>query len=134
MAQAISDCDYAVFKEPTNSRALSTRGSVWLTAGDAKRALQDFEAALELAPTSTHFYNRGLAHAKAGAAALAIADYSEAIRLDPEFAFAFHNRGYEHELQNDLNAAVSDYRRALELSPQLQPAVEALQRVLGRTQ
>lgn len=132
MAQAVSDCDHAVMKEPTNPRALTTRGSVWLVAGEAKRALQDFEAALALAPTAVHFYNRGLAHAKAGEARAAIADYTEAIRLDPELAVAFHNRGYEYELQNNLNTALADYRRALELSPQLRPAAEALERVLGK--
>jgi tetratricopeptide (TPR) repeat protein len=110
MAQAVSDCDHAVLNEPANARALSTRGSVWLVAGDAKRALQDFEAALVLAPTSTHFYNRGLAHAKAGAAIAAIADDTEAIHLDPEFSVAFHNRGYEYEVQGNLSAALADYR------------------------
>ena len=133
MAQAVSDCDHAVIKEPTNSRAFSTRGAVWLVAGDTKRALQDFEAALVLAPTPMHFYNRGLAHAKAGATSSAIADYTEAIRLNPELAVAFHNRGYEYELLNDLDAALADYRRAVDLAPQLRPAVESLERLRRRT-
>ena len=38
MVQAMSDCDYAVAKEPANPRALSNRGSVWLLAGEAARA------------------------------------------------------------------------------------------------
>ena len=39
------------------------------------------------------YYNRGLAHSKKGELELAIADYTKAIELKPDFAEAYYNRG-----------------------------------------
>jgi TonB family protein len=47
----------------------------------------------------------------------AIADYTEAIRLDPTFADAFHNRGVARSAKGDFDAAIRDYSRAIELDP-----------------
>lgn len=131
MVQAMSDCDYAVAKNPTNPRAWSNRGSVWLLAGEAARALKDFDAALALTPSAADlFFNRGIAHAKLKDRAKAIADYTEAIRLNPSLAIAYHNRGYEHELAGRAELALADYRRALEIAPNLKPASDAIARVM----
>lgn len=131
MVQAMSDCDHAVAKEPTNPRVLSNRGSVWLLAGEPSRALKDFEAALALAPGVANFYfNRGLAHAKLGTREKAIADYTEAIRIQPSLSIAHHNRGYEYELLGQLDAALADYRRALEITPEMKPATDAIARLM----
>src|SRR5207302_10071721 len=42
------------------------------------------------------YYNRGNAYAAKGDHAAAIADYDEAIRLEPKSALAFNNRGTAH--------------------------------------
>ena len=39
------------------------------------------------------YFNRGLSHAKNGEIELAIADYSKAIELKPDFAEAYYCRG-----------------------------------------
>jgi tetratricopeptide (TPR) repeat protein len=102
-----------------------------LLAGDAARALKDFEAALAVTPDAPDLYfNRGLAHAKLGARDKAIADYTDAIRLNPALGIAHHNRGYEYELLGRLEAALADYRRALEINPDLKPPAEAIARLM----
>ena len=58
------------------------------------------------------YFNRGLSHAKNGEIELAIADYSKAIELKPDFAEAYYYRGGallrlgEHEkVKSDLTTA-----------------------------
>lgn len=44
---------------------------------------------------------------------------SEAIRLQPDYAFALHNRGSSHWERGDLEAAWSDYTEAIRVKPDL---------------
>jgi tetratricopeptide (TPR) repeat protein len=46
-----------------------------------------------------------------------MADYDEAIRLDPSYASAFFNRGYAWEKKGDLDRAIADYDEAIRLDP-----------------
>src|SRR5262249_21929950 len=47
----------------------------------------------------------------------AIADYSEAIRLNPQYALAFDNRGNAYWNKADYDRALSDYNEAIRLDP-----------------
>jgi uncharacterized caspase-like protein/Flp pilus assembly protein TadD len=47
----------------------------------------------------------------------AIADYSEAIRIDPTFAMAYNNRGDTYLRHNDPNRAIADLSEAIRLDP-----------------
>jgi tetratricopeptide (TPR) repeat protein len=47
----------------------------------------------------------------------AIESYTEAIRLNPEFAEAYFNRGVDYEQIGDSARAIADYRRYTELRP-----------------
>lgn len=47
----------------------------------------------------------------------AIADFNEAIRLDPDDVNAYINRGYAHHRLGSLNAAANDYNKAIQLNP-----------------
>jgi TonB family protein len=59
----------------------------------------------------------GLSKVKVGDMDGAIAEYSEAIRLDPTFAEAFNNRGLAEARKGDLDAALRDYSQAISLNP-----------------
>ena len=59
----------------------------------------------------------GLTKARSRAFDEAIAEYSEAIRLDPTFAEAYRNRGLAEINNNDLDGAVRDFSRAISLNP-----------------
>jgi tetratricopeptide (TPR) repeat protein len=46
-----------------------------------------------------------------------IHDYTEVIRLDPEYADAFYNRGVARRLKGDYDGAIADYSEAIRLDP-----------------
>lgn len=52
----------------------------------------------------------------------AVEKLSEAIELDPNYAFAYNNRGNKYNELGQFDRALSDLNRALELEPNLVPA------------
>jgi len=129
LVEALSDCDHAIARDPKDAAALSNRGAVRLAAKEASKALQDFNAAIALARESGFYFNRGIAHGQLGAWEHAVADYTEAIRIQPDFAFAYHNRGIEHEQRGSHAEAKADFERALEIDPNLTSSRQALERI-----
>ena len=47
----------------------------------------------------------------------AIADFNEAIRLDPGYALAYYNRGIAWSDKKDYDKAIADYNEAIRLDP-----------------
>ena len=47
----------------------------------------------------------------------AIADYTEAIRIEPNYVLAFYSRGIAYFNKNDYDRAVADYTVSLRLAP-----------------
>ncbi len=68
------------------------------------------------------FTNRGLAYKRIGQGDRAIADFSEAIRLKPDFGFAFNNRGNAYYAKGQFDRAIKDYDEAIRLKPDLAEA------------
>ena len=54
-------------------------------------------------------------HQGKGDFAKAIADYSEAVRLDPKYALAYNGRGLAYSQQGETRKADEDFARAKEL-------------------
>ncbi len=63
---------------------------------------------------------RGLAYQRKDDLDRAIADYSEAIRLDPKYAEAYYGRGLTYRNKDDVERA--DYSEAIRLEPQVAAA------------
>lgn len=68
------------------------------------------------------YYNRGNAHAAKGDSAAAIADYDEALKLDPKNARALANRGTARSEKGDAEGAIADFDAALKTDPRLASA------------
>jgi tetratricopeptide (TPR) repeat protein len=66
---------------------------------------------------ATVFNNRGLSYQMRRDYVRSIADFNEAIRLDPSHATAFFNRARSYHLQKDYDRALADYDKALALDP-----------------
>ncbi len=47
----------------------------------------------------------------------AIADYDQAIRLNPKYAVAYNNRGNARSVQGDKQRAINDFDQAIRLNP-----------------
>jgi hypothetical protein len=76
-------------------------------------------------------YLRGNAYYRKTEFGRAIADYSEVIALDPDYANAYVLRGTAYEQQGRKQKAVADYRKALALRPGNKTATKGLQRLAG---
>ena len=66
---------------------------------------------------SLFLFNRGIARSDLGDLEGSIADYDEAIRLDPKGASAFNNRGISRSDLGDLEGSIADYDEAIRLDP-----------------
>ncbi len=65
------------------------------------------------------YFLRGHARASISRNQEAMADYSEAIRLNPKYADAYNNRGSLFFDQGNFKAAVEDYNQAIAYNPEL---------------
>ena len=52
----------------------------------------------------------------------AIGDFTEAIRLDPNYTLAYFNRGLAYDYRGNYDKAVSDYNEAIGLEPNFVPS------------
>jgi tetratricopeptide (TPR) repeat protein len=59
----------------------------------------------------------------------AIADYNEAIRIDPDFAFAYCNRGLARGNKREYDRAIADFEQAIRLDPNYANAYNDLARL-----
>jgi lipoprotein NlpI len=64
------------------------------------------------------FHSRGVEWIGKGDYDRAIADYDEAIRLDPQDPLAYYNRGVAWHGKHDYDRAIADYDQAIRLNPQ----------------
>ena len=63
------------------------------------------------------FNNRGNVRRAKGDVDGAIQDYTEAIRLKPDYVLAFNNRGNVRHAKGDVEGALQDYNEAIRLKP-----------------
>lgn len=61
--------------------------------------------------------NRGVEYAAKREFDKAFADYDEAIRIDPKFAFPYSNRGDARRLNGNVEQALADLNEAVRLDP-----------------
>ena len=67
--------------------------------------------------TPRAYNTRGLAKLHQGDYGGALADFNQAIRLDPHFAAGYYNRGWVREYLRDYTGAVAGYTQALRYNP-----------------
>jgi tetratricopeptide (TPR) repeat protein len=63
------------------------------------------------------YTNRGDVYLVTGDSDRAIADYDQAIRLDPKYAVAYNNRGSAYQDKGDNDRAIADHDTAIRLDP-----------------
>jgi tetratricopeptide (TPR) repeat protein len=74
------------------------------------------EANAQMAVT---YYNRGVAKAQKGDLDGAVADFGQAIQLNPKYADAYNGRGFVYYQQKNYEKAINDYNEAIRLAPNL---------------
>ncbi len=114
----IASISEVIKSNPNDANALNLRGTAYGGIGDYKRALDDFNAAIAIAPDYHQAYaNRALIHVQMKQFDLAMRDYDKAIQLAPDYAVAYIGRANLHRAMNNIPLAMADFNRALELRP-----------------
>ena len=67
--------------------------------------------------TAEVYYNSGVSKGNLKDYYGAIADYTKAIELNPDYADAYYNRGNAKRSLKDYYVAIADYTKAIELNP-----------------
>jgi tetratricopeptide (TPR) repeat protein len=75
------------------------------------------QARAESTADASTFLKRGVAKKHQGDFQGAIADYTEAIRLDPSKSEAYLDRGIAKRHQDDYQGAIADYNEAIRRDP-----------------
>ncbi|MDR2951825.1 MAG: tetratricopeptide repeat protein [Treponema sp.] len=63
------------------------------------------------------YYDRALKHFRNFDYDSAIADYTKAIRIDPDDAVAYYSRGFAYRMKGDYDSAIADYTNAIRIDP-----------------
>jgi len=85
---------------------------------DRARTIRDCTRLISAQPDGPIAYNyRGLAYAATGDIDKAVADFSDAVRIDPLYADTYNNRAWAHFELGRSTLALADVQRALDLKP-----------------
>jgi tetratricopeptide (TPR) repeat protein len=66
---------------------------------------------------SIAYFNRGIAYKEKGDYVRAIADFNEAISLEPQYADAYFNRGVAYNAKGDYDSAIADFDPIISANP-----------------
>jgi tetratricopeptide (TPR) repeat protein len=100
------------------SWAYNRRGEARAAEARDKEALADFEAAVELNPSSWRaIHNRGVSYAALGRTNEAVADFDRTIALNARYPNAYFNRGELRYSQGHFQEAIHDYTAAISIGP-----------------
>lgn len=106
---------------------LINRGIRTLQAGEAAEAVDDFDAALTLAPGLPEaFARRAMARYHAGDVAGALRDLEEAVRTEPRDFSAWRALSAIAEAQGNFPGALSAWQKLLEIDPKTEGAAKRL--------
>jgi len=89
-------------------------------------SIAEYKMAIDIDATPADYNERGLAYHAKRDLANALANYSEAIRRDPDkFSWPYNNRGnvYLEQVPPEPDIAISNYNTALKIDPQLASAL-----------
>lgn len=125
---ALKSCNWGIIKSKNDInvwKLYRSRANLFLKVKDYKAAINDFNFIFHTIPTNVNeqIYNsRGLAFAHLGKFHLAIKDFTEVLKLNPNRATTYYNRGlsyYNNALSNMSESlfklANEDFQRAKEL-------------------
>jgi tetratricopeptide (TPR) repeat protein len=115
-AEALKHINRALQIEPENDIFYLERGMFFhYELGWFDLALADLNRAIEIAPSTVKFHERGLLYATLGNIECALADLNEALRLDSENLSSLNARGTAFLVLGRIDEALADYDTVIRL-------------------
>ena len=115
---AIAHFSAVLLRDSKNAGALQKRAYAHELQGDLDSAMNDINAALQLAPSDLGGWaSRGNLFSALKQHDRAIIDYSIAVRFNPQFAAGFNNRGHAWSAKKEYDKAIADFDKAISLDP-----------------
>jgi tetratricopeptide (TPR) repeat protein len=94
------------------------RAEAYVAAGDKRRALEDYNDAVKLAPDNPKlYYNRAVFYAMQPDATAALQDLNAALSINAKFVAALQQRAKIYLTQNNFAGALADYSDAVRFQP-----------------
>jgi tetratricopeptide (TPR) repeat protein len=107
---------------PQEMTGFVNRASIYANARKFEQAIDDFTAAINVAPESAYcYFHRGLAKIELTRVDEGIADLTRALELDPK-PQGFIKRGEVYFSLEKLDLALADFSKALEVDPEQRTA------------
>lgn len=126
LERARTDFDAALAIEPHSLVGLVGRATTLIALGRHVDGLAAFDRAVAAHRVAFAYYWRGLARITVRDLPGAVADFSEALALQPRFALAYYGRGLAYHALGRVIHARDDYDHALALDRRLTGARQAL--------
>ena len=112
---AIEDYNQALSINPQDERALNNRANAFKIIGNREAALADYSRAIAIKPNSGTLTNRGFFYLEKDELEAALADCTEASRLDYKNAGAFNCIATVMLEKNKTKEALENFTRAIEI-------------------
>ena len=115
--KAVADFGRLLHLDPANVRAMWDRALSFVELGQYDKALADYDAAIRREPSAALYRGRGQARAAVGDLEQAVADFTEALALDPQDARVRLARAGVYHDRGEFPEALADLNEALRLQP-----------------
>lgn len=116
--RSVEDYDRSIrLNAPSAADAWYGRGHANSDRNQKDVAIQDYTRAIGMKPQANYFISRAILYLEKRQMDLGRQDLDQALRLEPNNAFAIENRGVAHHMAGRYDAAIADYNTALRLEP-----------------
>lgn len=114
-AEAITFFDKSLKANPENFAAILGKSKANLLLGKLDKALEEANVVIKKKPSAEAFGQRAVIEKLQGKTEEAMKDFSEAIKLNPSFAWAYAQRADMYSRLKDQQKALQDINKALSL-------------------
>ncbi|MBD2147786.1 serine protease [Sphaerospermopsis sp. FACHB-1194] len=115
--EALPAINKAIELQPNNPNWYNEKSGVLSALKRYAEAEVAINEAIKLSPRSGFYTNRGNLYVQQKKWELALADYNQAININPDFALAYYNRGNLYSDQKKWELALADYNQAIKINP-----------------
>jgi tetratricopeptide (TPR) repeat protein len=114
---ALKTVEQAIKLQPDDAQILNEKFWVLLDLNRDQEALDIINQVIHLSPRAVFYVSRGLTYHDLKRYEEALAEYDQAIALDPNFVNAYNNRGLVYRDLKRYEEALAEYNQAIALDP-----------------